>query len=113
MRASSAKAKGRALQDWTRDTLKSLFKFTDDDVKCAVMGETGEDVRIISRRARKKFPYSIECKNRETFKTLYAQYEQAKSHSDREGLLIIKMNRKKPLVILDAEHFFERTSQWK
>ena len=112
MKASSAKAKGRALQDWTRDTMKSLFKFTDDDVKCAVMGETGEDVRLISKRARKKFPYSIECKNRETFKTLYSQYEQAKSHSDREGLLIIKMNRKKPLVILDAEHFFERVSQW-
>ena len=41
MKTSSAKAKGRALQDWTRDTLKSLFKFTDDDLKCAVMGETG------------------------------------------------------------------------
>jgi len=112
MKTSSAKAKGRALQDWTRDILKSLFKFTDDDVKCAVMGETGEDVKLISKRARKKFPFSIECKNRETFKTLYAQYEQSKSHSDREGLLIIKMNRKKPLVILDAEYFIKGISQW-
>jgi|TARA_R100001530_G_scaffold104133_1_gene72495 hypothetical protein len=112
MKASSAKAKGRALQDWTRDILKVLFSFTDDDVKCAVMGEGGEDVRLISENARGKFPYSIECKNRETFGTLYKYHEQAKSHSDREGLLIIKMNRKKPLVILDAEHFFERTSRW-
>ena len=40
----SRKAKGRRLQNWTRDTLLSIFKTLDDnDISCAIMGETGED----------------------------------------------------------------------
>ena len=33
--------------------------------------------------------------------------EQAQSHSDLPPILFIKMNRRKPLVVLDAEQFLE------
>jgi hypothetical protein len=40
--------------------------------------------------------------------TIYNYYEQAVGHGNSgEPLLIIKMNRQKPLAIVDAEHFIE------
>lgn len=106
MRTSSAKAKGRRLQQWVRDVLKELFSWTDDDVRSAIMGETGADVKITTRM-KHLFPYEIECKNKEAFKGLYTAYEQASSHGTDEPLLIIKSNRKPALAIVSAEHFFQ------
>jgi hypothetical protein len=57
--------------------------------------------------ARKLFPYSIETKNRQDYKQIYKAFEQAKRHTKQNPLLVIKMNRKKPLAIIDMEHFFE------
>ena len=43
-------------------------------------------------------------------KTIYNYYEQAIDHTNGgEPLVIIKMNRQKPLAIVDAEHFMEMT----
>ena len=46
----SRKAKGRRLQNWVRDTLLKIFSnngFLDEnDIKCAVMGETGADIKL-------------------------------------------------------------------
>ena len=110
MRTSSAKAKGRRLQDWVRDLLHTNTGFDGDDIRSAIMGETGADVKL-TKRATKKFPYSIECKNQEVFKGIYKMYSQATSHEDKlEPLLIIKMNGKKPLVILDAEYFIKENT---
>ena len=68
MRTKSKKAKGRRLQNWVRDELLKLFpKLTDNDIVCAIMGERGVDVKL-SNKARKLIPFSIECKNQETFK---------------------------------------------
>ena len=65
MKASSSKAKGRRLQDFVRDKLRGLFtKLEDDDIKAAIMGESGEDIKL-SPAARKIIPYSFECKNQE------------------------------------------------
>ena len=45
MKTSSRKAKGRRLQNWTRDELLSRFSnLSDDDIYCAIMGESGADV---------------------------------------------------------------------
>lgn len=102
----SRKAKGRRLQNWVRESLRGLFPhLIDDDIRCAIMGERGADVKL-SKKAQCLFPYSIECKNKETWKSVYTAYEQAKSHSKLSPLVIIKMNQQKPLVILDAELFF-------
>ena len=73
-------------------------------------GVNGVDVQL-STSAYRKFPYNIECKNTERIRTLYNYYEQAISHDhieqDGEPLLIVKMNRQKPLVVVDAEHFID------
>jgi hypothetical protein len=104
MKTSSAKNKGRRLQNWVRDYLTELFDFEEGDVKSTSMGVTGEDIQL-SPAARKKVPYSIECKSRNKF-VIYSMYEQARKNSKTyEPLLIIKEDRNKPLVVLDAEHF--------
>ena len=109
MRTSSRKAKGRRLQNWVRDELLSRFKtLTDEDVYCAIMGESGADIKL-SPMAQRIIPYSFECKNKETFKGIYDIIDQAKSNSnERETPIgIIKMNKHQPLAILDAKHFLQ------
>ena len=64
MKTQSAKAKGRKLQQWTRDRLVESLNIHPEDIKSTSMGAGGEDV-IMARAARQKFPYSIECKNQE------------------------------------------------
>ena len=101
----SRKAKGRRLQNWVRDRLRGLFlTLTDDDVRVAIMGETGADVKL-SVNAKKLFPYDIECKNTEGWKKLYDAYDQADGHGDNQPIVFIKMNRRNPLVVVDAKHF--------
>lgn len=76
----------------------------EDDIKTAVMGESGEDIKM-ARAARDKFPFSIECKNVEKL-NVYTAYEQAVANAgDNEPIIIMKKNRKKPLVVIDAEAF--------
>ncbi len=67
MRTSSAKAKGRRLQQKVRDLILETFsELEEDDVRSTSMGASGEDV-LLSPLARKKFPFSVECKNVEAF----------------------------------------------
>jgi hypothetical protein len=108
MSPRSAKAKGRKLQTWVAEKLLSLLKrVTELDIKSTPMGVNGVDVQL-STVAYKQFPYNIECKNTERMTTIYNYYEQAETHNYKgEPLLIIKMNRRKPLAIVDAEHFIE------
>jgi len=105
MKTQSAKAKGRKLQQMVRDLI--LETFTDleaDDVRSTSMGAGGEDLQL-SPAARRKFPYSVECKNCERL-NVWGAYEQAEANSGKhEPLLIMKKNRKKPLVVLDLEAF--------
>ena len=105
MKTSSAKGKGRRLQNWVRDMLIDMFKADEYDIKSAVMGMGGADVTIHNKKLRSLFPYSIECKNQEALKGLYKHYDQAISHSDLQPLLIIKMNRRNALAVVDAEYF--------
>ena len=110
MKPSSAKARGRALQDWIRNKLIEEFNIHEDDIKTAVMGESGEDIKM-ARAAREKFPFSIEAKNVEKL-NVWQAYEQAKENSgDYEPLVVMKKNRKKPLVVMDAESFIKLMNQ--
>jgi hypothetical protein len=106
MRTSSAKAKGRRLQDWVKSQIVKRHKLDPETCHTAVMGQSGADVWL-EKKVRSLFPYSIECKNQEKYKGIYDTLEQAKSHSTLEPLVVIKMNHKKPIVVLDAEAFFE------
>lgn len=106
IKPSSAKAKGRTFQQWCRDQILTAFSehLQVDDVRSTSMGAGGEDVQL-SPKARQYFPYQIEAKSRDRI-AVYGWYEQAASHGSIEPLLVIKQNRSRPLVVVDAEHFF-------
>ena len=106
MKTQSAKAKGRKLQQWVRDLILESFPLESDDVRSTSMGAGGEDV-LLSPAARRYFPFSIECKNVEKL-NVWQAYEQAEANcGDNEPLLVMKKNRKEPLVVMDAGKFME------
>ena len=106
MRTQSKKAKGRRLQQWVRDLLIEKLEVHPEDIESRSMGAGGEDL-IMSRSAREKFPYSIECKNQESL-NIWKAYEQAQQNSGNyEPIVVIKRNNVKPLVLVDADYFVE------
>ena len=107
MKPQSAKAKGRNLQKWTRDKiLESFPSLEPDDVRSTSMGCGGEDLQL-SPAARRQFGFSVECKAQERL-NVYDAYDQACANSgDYEPLLVMKKNRKRPLVVMDAEAFIQ------
>ena len=106
MRTQSKKAKGRRLQQWVRDLLIEKLEVHPEDIESRSMGAGGDDL-IMSRSAREKFPYSIECKNQESL-NIWKSYEQAQQNSGNyEPIVVIKRNNVKPLVLVDADYFVE------
>ena len=108
MKTSSGKAKGRRLQNKIRDLLLEHFsdKLEPDDVKVAIMGESGEDIKL-SPAARKLIPYSFECKNQEKL-NIWSSLEQADENSgDYPPVLIFKRNRSKTYVTIELEEFIK------
>jgi hypothetical protein len=104
MKTSSAKQKGRKLQQWMRDLLIKKLDIHPEDLESRSMGSQGEDL-IMARAAREKFPLSIECKNQESV-NVWKSYEQAAQNSgEYEPVVVIKRNQSKPLVVIDAEYF--------
>jgi len=104
MKTSSAKQKGRKLQQWMRDILIQKLGVHPEDIESRSMGSQGEDL-IMARAAREKFPLSIECKNQESV-NVWKSYEQASENSgEYEPIVVIKRNQSKPLVVIDAEYF--------
>jgi len=104
VRTQSRKAKGRRLQQWVRDLLIEKLEVHPEDIESRSMGAGGEDL-IMSRSAREKFPYSIECKNQESL-NVWKSYEQAQQNSgDYEPIVVLKRNNIKPLVLVDADYF--------
>ena len=76
MLSRSRKAKGRVLQNKVREILLESFEELEpDDIKTAVMGESGEDIHM-SPAARRLIPLSIECKNQESL-NIWKSHEQA------------------------------------
>ena len=104
MKPQSAKAKGRKLQQWVRDLLIEKLDIHPEDIESRSMGAGGEDL-IMARAARQKFPFSLECKNVEKL-NVWDAYEQACANAgDYEPIVVMKKNKKKPLVVIDAEAF--------
>lgn len=107
MSAKSAKAKGRRLQNLTRDKLREAFpSLEEDDIKSQTMGMPGEDI-VLSPAARKSIEYSFECKNKERL-DLWKSLEQAEENSaDREPVLVIKRNRSKVYAVIEFDNFID------
>ena len=104
MKTSSAKAKGRRLQQKFMQLLIEKLDIDPEDIESRSMGAGGEDL-IMARAAREKFPYSIECKNQESV-NIWKSYEQAQENSGNyEPIVVLKRNNTKPLVLVDADYF--------
>ena len=106
MKTASAKAKGRRLQQWVvGKLLKYGGDLEPDDVTSRSMGAGGEDV-LLSPKARKQYPVSIECKSMAKFAG-YSHMEQAKENSNGyQPVVVLKANRQDPIAMVDAEYFF-------
>ena len=107
MKTSSKKSKGRRLQNYVRDNLLSSFpSLEEDDVKVAIMGESGEDIKL-SPAARRKIPYSFECKNTERLQ-IWQAIEQAEGNAnDRVPVVVFKRNRSKTYLTIELENFIK------
>jgi hypothetical protein len=107
LKPQSAKAKGRLLQQWVRDKLITLFGLSDEDIRSTSMGAGGEDI-LFSPVAARRMGISVECKSRDRI-AVYGYYEQAQENCppSREAVVVIKQNRAKPLVVVDAEYYFD------
>ena len=108
MKTRSGKAKGRRLQNKVRDVLLEHFseELEPDDIRTAIMGETGEDIKL-SPAARRLIPYSFECKNQEKL-NIWSSLEQAEENSgDYPPVLIFKRNRSKTYVTVELEEFMK------
>jgi len=106
VKTQSAKAKGRKLQQWTAEQILQTYPHLEnDDVRSTSMGVSGSDVQL-SPLARKSFSYDVECKSLARV-GVYRYVDQCNNRSDTQPLVIVKENRRKPLAVVDAEHFFE------
>ena len=107
MKTSSAKAKGRRLQDTVKKLLLETFTILEeDDIKTAIMGESGEDLHL-SPAVRKLIPYSIECKNQESL-SIWAALKQAEENSKGYNpILIFKRNRSKTYAVMEIKEFLK------
>ncbi len=110
MLTSSAKSKGRRLQQWVRTLLVEKLDIHPEDIESRPMGSSGEDL-IMARAAREKFPFSVEAKNQESG-NVWKAYEQAQANAKTyTPIVVLKKNREKPLVVIDAEVFVDMVAE--
>jgi hypothetical protein len=106
---SSRKSKGRELQKFIAEEISKLTGIPcgkDEEITSREMGQSGTDIRL-SKRALKKFAYSVECKNCESW-SVSAWISQAKKNQlpDTDWLLFITKNGHEEICVLDAKTFF-------
>ncbi len=111
---ASAKGKGRSLQNWACQKISELLGLPwgkDELIASREASQSGTDVRLVGE-AKERFPFSVECKWQEAW-TLPAWIEQAQDNQNpgTDWLLIVKKNRTKPVVVMDAEAFFDLLKQ--
>ena len=113
LKPKSAKAKGRMLQNYVRDKLAEAFPTLDsEDIKPAIMGERGEDIKL-SPLARKKIPFSFECKNVERLQ-FWSSVKQAESNKreDTVPVLVVKKNHREPYISLPFDDFINLIKEY-
>ena len=110
MKTSSAKKKGKRLQNTVRNLLVEKYSeiLESGDFKSTTMGESGIDVQL-SPAARKLFPWGIECKNQEAISIwkCLKQAEIAADDEDLKPLLVFKRNKSKIYAVLELQDFLD------
>lgn len=115
IKPSSAKNKGRELQytvcEMIADKIGETFEQSNDEalIQSRPMGQHSVDV-ILRGEAKKKFPFSIECKAQENL-SIPDWIHQARDNQleGTEWLLVFKKQSlgSKPIVCLDFETFLK------
>lgn len=107
---SSRKSKGRGLQQWVANEISKLTGIPcgkDEAIESRGGGQCGTDVRL-SKKALALFPYSVECKNCETW-SLPSFIAQAKRNQlpNTDWLVFLSKNGHEEICVLDAKRFFK------
>ena len=106
MLRTSAKAKGSKFQRKIAEIIRNKFCLEERDVCSTPSSCVGEDI-LLSNKAKKVFPYSVEVKRVERL-NIWSAIEQANGNSgDREPLVIFKRNRSDIYVCLKFTKFLE------
>lgn len=112
MKTSSAKSKGRRLQQRIAEVIRKTFGLSEEDVFSNPMGCQGEDVRL-SDKARECFPFSIESKNVEKI-NIWEALKQAEGENRKyKPLLVFSRNRSEDYCALKFSDFLLLLAQIK
>lgn len=105
MKTSSAKAKGRRLQQHVANAIIMHLNLPESDVRSLPMGAQGCDVWL-SDRAKKLIPLSIECKNTESL-NIWKAIKQAEDNitDGTAPAVVFGRNRQDPYIALPLELF--------
>ncbi len=108
MKPSSAKAKGRRLQQQLAKDVTAAFGLAEGDVLSRSSGATGTDL-ILSPAAAKVFPFAVEAKNQERV-NIWQSWAQTDMDSRKttglQPLLVVSRNGvSQPLAILAWDDF--------
>jgi hypothetical protein len=109
MKTSSCKSKGRRLQQWVAEAISEITGIKcgkDCLIQSREMGQSGVDIKLIGE-ALKAYPFSIECKNTETW-SLPATIKQVKANCkpETDWQIFLSKNRYDPIVVMDAKSWF-------
>lgn len=104
---SSRKSKGRRLQQQVKQIILDNYKQLEEgDIISTPMGVNGADL-ILSPKAKKIFPFSVECKNQEKL-NIWSSLEQCeKNKDDLIPLLVFKKNYSKTYISMDINDFIK------
>jgi len=111
IKRSSAKAKGRNLQNWTASEISRITGYPwgpDEMIAPREGAQPGVDIRLVGD-VLLDFNYAVECKWQESW-SVPAFIEQAKKGVDdklTEWMVVMKRSHTNPVVVLDAAHFFD------
>ena len=99
--------KGRKLQNLVREKILKTFRhLRKSDVQVAGTGVNGPDIRL-SRIAKRLVPFQFETKSQNRMKTIYSWHKQSQINTNLDGVLVMRMNKKDPLVVINMDLFFD------
>jgi len=109
MNTRSCKAKGRRLQQFVRDALRTVFsgKLENGDIESRQMGGAGTDI-ILSPSAQKLIPFDFEVKNQEKL-NIWSAIQQARYNTSegRIPLLIFSRNNSEKYAVIEFSTLLE------
>ena len=106
MNAKYNTRKGRKLAKLVADKILKTFRhLKKSDVQVAGTGSNDPDIKL-SRIAARLCCFQFECKAQQRMKTIYKWKKQSEKNTNLDGVVVMKSNGKRPLVVIDMDLFF-------